>query len=91
MQDEVVDRWIKSLEDYATAQYTATVVVDNWATHFNERISDLKQRMMDLELIRIHEINNERDDRMAAVEVAVGEINDWHLGWTASSTTFTGK
>ena len=78
--DEAVDRRIKSLEDFAAAQYTAAVVSDNWGAHFDERVSDLEQRMMDLELIRIHEINDERDDRVAAVEGAVGEINDWRPG-----------
>ena len=30
--------------------------------------------MVDLELIRIHEINDERDDRVAAVETSVEEL-----------------
>ena len=33
--------------------------------------------MVDLELIRIHEINDERDDRVAAVETAVEELVSW--------------
>ena len=68
---------IKSLEEYASAQYTVVVVTDNWGAHFEERVSDLEQRMVDLELIRIHEINDERDDMVAAVETAVEELVHW--------------
>ena len=45
--------------------------------HFDERVSDLEQRMVDLELIRIHEINDERDNRVAAVETAVEDLVSW--------------
>ena len=41
-RDEAVDRRIKSLEEFASAQYTAAVVANNWGGHFDERVSDLE-------------------------------------------------
>ena len=35
--------------------------------------------MVDIELIRIHEINDECDDRVAAVDTAVEELVSWRL------------
>ena len=77
-RNTAVDQRIASLEEFASAQYTTAVVSDNWDAHFDERVSDLEQRMVDLELICIQEINNERDDRVAVVETAVEEIVNWH-------------
>jgi hypothetical protein len=67
-RDNAVDSRLSSLEGFASAQYTATVVADNWGSHFDLRIDDLEQRMADLELIRLTEIRDERDDRVESVE-----------------------
>jgi uncharacterized coiled-coil protein SlyX len=70
-RDTVVDERLTSLETFASAQYSAAVVTDNWGSHFEERLQDLEQRTADLELIRIHEIRDERDDWVEAVETEV--------------------
>jgi len=44
------------LEQFASAQYTATIVGDNWGGHFFERISELEERVHDLEMVRYVEI-----------------------------------
>jgi hypothetical protein len=50
------------------------MVADNWGAHFDSRVDDLEQRMVDLELIRLAEIHDERDDRVEATEQAVGDL-----------------
>jgi DNA repair exonuclease SbcCD ATPase subunit len=77
--EDAVDSRLSSLEGFANAQYTAAVVADNWATHFDSRVDDLEQRMADLELIRLVEIRDERDDRVEAVEQAVWELQSWRM------------
>ena len=69
-----VDARLLSLENFASAQFTAAIVADNWGSHFDARVSDLEQRMFDLELIRLNEIRDESDDRVEAVEQSVGEL-----------------
>lgn len=59
------------------AQYTTTIVTDNWGSHFDARISDIEHRMVDLELVRVTEICLEHDDRVAALEAAVVELKFW--------------
>lgn len=75
--EQATDSRIASLEDFASSQYTAAVVADNWGSHFDSRVSDLEQRMADLELIRLSEIRDERDDRMEDLEGVVGELQAW--------------
>jgi hypothetical protein len=55
------------------------MVADNWGAHFDSRVDDLEQRMVDLELIRLAEIHDERDDRVEATEQAVGDLQSWRL------------
>ena len=55
-REEAVDARFGSLESFTSAQYTAAVVADNWGSHFDSRVSDLEQRMADLELIWLAEI-----------------------------------
>jgi hypothetical protein len=62
--EQATDSRIASLEELASSQYTAAVVADNWGSHFDSRVSELEQGMADLELIRLSEIRDERDDRM---------------------------
>jgi hypothetical protein len=78
-RDVAIERRISSLEEFDGAEYTATVIADNWGAHFDERISNLEHRMVDLELVHIHEICNERDDRVATVETAVADLVAWCL------------
>lgn len=59
------------MESFASAQYNAAIVTNNWGSHFEECLQDLEHRAADLELIRIHEIRNEHDDRVEAVETEV--------------------
>jgi hypothetical protein len=71
-RDAAIERRISSLEEFVGAEYTATVIADNWGAHFDERISNL-------ELVHVHEICNERDDRVATVETAVADLVAWCL------------
>lgn len=75
--DDAVDERLLSLENFASAQYNAAAVADNWGSHFEDRLQDLEHRQADLELIRIHEIRDERDDRVEAVESEVKGITEW--------------
>ena len=50
-REDAVDSHIASLEGFASSQYTAAIVADNWGSHFDSRVTDLEQRMADLELI----------------------------------------
>jgi hypothetical protein len=70
-------RRVAHLEDFAHAQYTAASVADSWGAHFNDRVSELDSRMKELELIRIYEIRDKRDERMSAVETVVADLEAW--------------
>jgi hypothetical protein len=78
-REDTIDGRLSSLEGFAHAQYKAAVVADNWGAHFESRVDDLGQRMADLELIRLAEIRDERDDRVEAAEQAVGDLQSWRL------------
>ena len=48
-------------------------------SHFENRLQDLEHHQEDLELIHIHKIRDERDDRVEAVESEVKELASWRL------------
>lgn len=50
------------------------MVADNWGAHFDERVSDLEHRMNELELIRLYEIRDERDERVSALEAVTADL-----------------
>jgi hypothetical protein len=52
----------------------------NVASH----IKELEQKVDDLELIQISEMQDERDDRVAALEDATVVLNDWRP-WVEAS------
>ncbi|CAD6254188.1 unnamed protein product [Miscanthus lutarioriparius] len=56
--DSTVDRRLDSLEQFASAQYTAAIVADNWGGHFSERVSELEGRVHDLEMSVESEVQN---------------------------------
>jgi hypothetical protein len=74
---KIVDARLTSLENNTLYQYTAAVVTDNWGHQFDERVTDLEQRMGNLELIRLAKIRDERDDRVEELEGAVGNLQSW--------------
>lgn len=76
-RNTVVETRIASLEEFASAQYFATVVADNWGSHFDSRVSDLERRMVDLEGIRVLEIADERDECVAVLESFAAEFCEW--------------
>lgn len=76
-RDVATEHRISSLEEFVEAEYTAAIVSDNWGAHFNEWVSDLEHRMVDLELVRVHEICDEHDDRVAAVETVTADLVAW--------------
>jgi hypothetical protein len=43
-------------------------------SHFDARISDLEQRMIDIELVRVADICDERNDCVVALKSAVGDL-----------------
>ena len=73
----VVDGRLESLERFASDQYTAAIVADNWGGHFSERVADLEERVRNLELVRYVEIQDERDERVAVLETANEAIEAW--------------
>ena len=75
--DSTVDRRLDSLEQFASAQYTAAIVADNWGGHFSERVSELEGRVHDLEMVRYVEIQDERDERVTALESAAEAFEAW--------------
>jgi chromosome segregation ATPase len=76
-REVAVDSRLTSLEGLVSAQYTAAAVADNWGSHFEVRLEELDQRMGALELIRLAEIHDERDDRVEDLEGAVGVLQSW--------------
>jgi hypothetical protein len=66
-----VDSHLDSLEEFASSQYTATVVADNWGDHFESHVSELEHRMFDLECIGVVECGDEQDTRVAELESEV--------------------
>jgi len=68
--DPAVDSRLDSLEQFASAQYTAAIVADNWGGHFSERVHDL-------EMVRYVEIQDERDERVTALEFAAEAFEAW--------------
>jgi hypothetical protein len=77
---EAVDLRVAQLEEYTNAQYTAAVVADNWGAHFDEHVSDLEHHMNELELIRLYEIRDERDERVSALEAIAADLEAWRPG-----------
>ena len=82
--DSAVDSRLDSLEQFASAQYTAAIVADNWGGHFSERVSELEGRVHDLEMVRYVEIQDERDERVTALESASEAFAAWRP-WIESS------
>jgi hypothetical protein len=76
----MVDLRVTQLEENTNAQYTATVVTDNWGTHFDERVSNLEHRMNELELICLYEIRDERDEHVSVLESVVADLDVWRPG-----------
>jgi len=76
-RDDAVDERLQSLENFASAQYNTAAVADNWGSHFEDRLQDLEHRQTDLELIHIHEIRDEHDDWVEAVESEVKDLMAW--------------
>ena len=54
--DVAFDGCLESLEHFASTQYTAAIVADNWGAHFSERVSELEERVHDLEMVLYVEI-----------------------------------
>lgn len=76
-REEAVDARIASLENFASTQYSAAIIADNWGAHFDSRVTDLEQRMANLELILLAEIHDEWDDRVEELEGAVRDLQSW--------------
>jgi DNA repair exonuclease SbcCD ATPase subunit len=74
---EEIDLRVTHLEDFAHAQYTTASVADSWGAHFNDRVSELDSRMKELELIRIYEIRDKRDECVSTVETVVADLEAW--------------
>jgi hypothetical protein len=55
-RDTAVDTRIESLERFASEQYTAAIIADNWGGHFSTRVGELEERVHDLELVCYVEI-----------------------------------
>jgi len=76
-RDAAIDDRVQSLEDFASAQYTAAIVADNWGGHFSARIDELEDRVGELEKVRYVEIQDERDERVLALESAAAAFEAW--------------
>lgn len=68
---------ISSLERYNIALSQSMVVADNWNHDLDARVGEVERRTDDLELIRLFEIRDERDDHVAALEDSVAAFVEW--------------
>lgn len=67
------------MEQFTSVQYTAAIIADNWGGHFSKCISDLQQNVLDLELVRYGEIQDERNNHVATLETAAEAYEAWRL------------
>ncbi|CAD6264066.1 unnamed protein product [Miscanthus lutarioriparius] len=66
-------RWGK----ICNTQSHAAVLFDICAQDFEQRIAEAELRMGDLELLRIYELQDERDERVSALESAASVLEEW--------------
>jgi hypothetical protein len=52
------------------------VAHENWNHELESRVAEMEKRADDLELIRLSEIHNEREDHISALEAAVAAYED---------------
>lgn len=72
-----LDVRLASLEQLCNKQAHAAVLSDIRAQDFEQRIEEAEVRMGDLELIRVYELRDERDERVAALESASAILEEW--------------
>lgn len=72
-----LDDHITSLEKVCNTQSHTTVLFDVRAQDFEQRIAEAEMRMGDLELIRVFELRDERDERVSVLESAAAVLEEW--------------
>jgi hypothetical protein len=75
---------LTALEDYCSANSEAAVAAEEWNRGITNRIGELEQKMDDLELIWFSEMQDERDDRVAALEDVAAVFDEWRP-WVEAS------
>jgi chromosome segregation ATPase len=68
---------ISTLEHHCIALSQSALVANNWGRELGERVGEVERRTDDLELIRLSEIRDERNDRVAALEDAEAVFGEW--------------
>jgi hypothetical protein len=79
-----IPEWISALERFCVALSQSAVMNRNWNHDLNARIDEMEKRADDLELIRLFEIRDERDDRVSALEGAAAAYEEWRP-WVEAS------
>jgi hypothetical protein len=75
-RDTATDSCLNMLDQFTT-HCQAVILVDIHAQDFKQLIAELELRIGDLELIRIHEIRDEHDNRVLALESVVEVYKEW--------------
>jgi len=68
---------VSSLDTLYSTQSEQNAVADDWGCTVERRVGELEHRADDLDLIRITEIRDERDDRVSALEGAAEVLDEW--------------
>ena len=80
--DEHDAKWAKRLADLDSDRASHDAAVDKrldaLESACTNTIADTRQRITNLESIRIEQIHAERDDHIAALETAATELGSWH-------------
>lgn len=77
-RESTVDTCLDALDQFASTHSQASVLADIRVQDFEQRVAELELRIGDLELIRIHMIRDEHNDRVSALESAAEAYEEWH-------------
>lgn len=78
-QEAAIDSCLTALDQFASTHSQATILADIRAQDFEQRVIEMELWIGDLELIRIHEIRDERDDMVLALESTAEAYEEWRL------------
>ena len=75
---------VSSLDMFCSAQSEQNAVTDDWGRAVERRVGELEHHVDDLDLIRITEIRDERDDQVSTLEGAAEVFDEWRP-WVEAS------
>jgi len=80
----MLEAHVASLDTFCSAQSEQNAVANDWGRAVERRVGELEHHADDLDLIRITEIHDERDDRVSALEGAAEVFDEWRP-WVEAS------